>query len=236
MNKAFKVRYQMASPIVARDGIRLDALIMKLYLEEVEVDLRGVPVTETWKYVDLPLKKVGFGSDKFYYAASHGLYEAKVVYKDRFFKRIDTMSLLQNAGIDNVNTGSGKFCSAINEFEEIHVDYVEFYGVGEVDKCEELLSRVSSLGGLRKQGKGLVNDFEFEVLDKDMPNWGCWLGNVAVRNIPVQRGEVSRYLGIMRGGGEFKLNLIQARIVPPYHYRCTEGKEMCLGIGSEIAE
>lgn len=227
----FKVKFDLASPMVVPDGIRLDALIMKYYLAEIGWNDDSIPVHETWRHVELPLRKIHF-EDKFYYAASHGIWDDCVIFKDRFFKRINT-ALLLDTEVNNINTGSGKYCSQVNEYQDIEVNSVVFYGNGDIDVCRKLLSRVDSIGGLRKHGKGMVSGFEFSETKNDT---SCVLDGITTRDIPIAKNEIGKYLSKMRAGQSMELHLKQTRIVPPYHYRIKEDKIMCLGVGSKVGE
>jgi len=229
MNQPFKARFNLASPIVAADGIRLDALIMKYYLQEIGWTDETIPEHETWRHVDLPLEKIHFG-DGFYYAASHGIWENQVIFKDRFFKRINT-GLILGSDINNVNTGSGKYCRAVKEYEDIEVKFVDFYGCGDLAICEKLLKKVTAVGGLRKNGKGMVDSFEFISIPDD---YSISMNGVLTRDVPVEKRDVGKYLQQMRAGQSMTLHLKQTRIVPPYHYRVKEDKQMCLGVGSLV--
>lgn len=231
--EGIKARFYLGTPIVAQDGIRFDALIMKLMIDEMNnkdngITFDDIPVTETWKHISLPLYKIQH-ENGFYYSASHAIFDDYVIYKDRFFKRINT-ELLMGTNTNNINIGSGKHCSTIKEYEEIHVKYIDFYAYGDVIRIEKLLKNVTSLGGLRKQGLGLVTDFEIRTYSGNK-YFGCWLDDTAIRNVPINKNKVSDYIQKMRTGS-YKINLIQSRVVPPYHYRYNEGKTMCLGIGS----
>ena len=228
--ESFKVTYRLATPVVAPKNIRLDALIMQRKLIfDGQAKLDGVPVTDTWKIIDLPLKKYPFIGDKFYYSASHGVFDDSFTIKDRFFKRIDC-EVLAGTSVSNINTGSGKYCSSITEYENIHTDKIVFFGEGNITACEKLLSGVTSIGGLRKQGRGIVSAFEIKSIH--CARAGLVQGGILVRDIPISKKGVVKYL--QKASKGTSVDMRQTRIVPPYHKRYSDvGSEVCIGFGSD---
>ena len=148
------------------DGILLYAEMKEIYGDNI-ID----PKFDEVLYPDtVPLAKKHSETEFWYYAASFAQYEAKGEYIQRWHKRFrdEYSQMIDFQGRrGKVIIGQGQYKAYQMPLISYLIDEMWWYVVGEKERIEYLLSRISYLGKKRAQGQGLVMKWKVEEIPED---------------------------------------------------------------------
>jgi len=198
---SFQVDVSLMTDIAIKwpQTIRFDALLQKLMM-----DNDPVKYTQIITDYELPLRKIFLG-DKWFWDCSNAIIpDLQYRTMDTIKKRITTNGIHRK----NLNISNGMYTSNIYSFERIQTSLVRFFVYGDLDLVKDILSsNLTHLGGLRKDGFGLVEKVVVSRIEKQQ----CFLdGNTLLRDIPIV-GDMFSLMGVQG------LNLRYGRFRPPYN-------------------
>lgn len=203
----FRVQWELFSPVVVPSmPIHLDALLSWARVQEAE----HAGVVDSWATQhDLPLEQHATEHGWCFKASALAFEFAGEAQQLHYIRRSDIDELVAEpymAGLFKLRSEKvlpafdpqrGAYKASSVTVTQRFASQVTAYGVGDIDRVQQLLRRVDSLGKLRRRGKGSVRSFQVEECDAASQLW-------ASRNLPV--------------GSEFAVNhaLTQQRLHSPY--------------------
>lgn len=156
----FRVEWTLGAPIVVPAmPMHLDDLLAWASVDEMQ--RQGDPDALTAKD-DLPLEKFFTATDWVWRGSRLEMEPASEMMMIPWIRRTDLNQMAKDQGrvyaarLDVVNLGSGSLKAFANCFQAQWVKHIVAYGVGDIERVRDLLSRVSHLGKWRRNGWGKV--------------------------------------------------------------------------------
>lgn len=171
-NKPLKITaFMLDGRINSSDGILMfDAILYHAWFFKYAPQVfDGMGDNHFHKHIGLPLEKTADNR----YCASRGIYKETGKTVEYFHKRPD---FFNSDKIDKLNINKGIICESAGEYRAYRVPQVirtiengmiDFYAIGNPEKIEDLLNRISAVGKKPICGYGIVKKWVIEEIDQD---------------------------------------------------------------------
>lgn len=177
----FKVEIVLGTPtVINNEAPMLDSIIAWCNVMANNGDLDAQN--------NLPLEKKKL-TGKSYWAASRFFYKWMPSSETHLSKRIDYKAMERFSSTKLfINPSSGVNKTYHEKIMPLHIEKAVAFGVGDVTEIDEMLSRLTHFGSMRRSGYGRIIDSKAIPFEHD---WSQSVDGLLTRPVPVASGEKS---------------------------------------------